>query len=173
MASQNGEASQTGEEAEDVSSAEPSDSIEPPASAGERRNRRGERRRWRGGKPPSPPPFHAMFTDVYQKPQFFQKWVRKVEMWSVRVRHYKPMAEAALDLADAISGDAAPIVEDITWREINREDGIQRIFIAFSVFDEQAVYHVGDLMDQYDQFLRQRGETLLAMVARFEQLEQQ
>eukprot|EP00974_Lingulodinium_polyedra_P119899 11172931-Lingulodinium_polyedra.AAC.1 len=72
---------------------------------------------------------------------------RKVEMWSVRVKHYKPMAEAALDLADAITGDAAPIVEDIPWQEINREDGVHRMLDALKVFDEQTVYHVGDLMD--------------------------
>ena len=39
------------------------------------------------------------------------------------------------------------------------------------MLDEQKVYHVGDLMDQYDQFLRHKGETLLAMIIRFEQLE--
>ena len=147
-------------------------SAEPPSSAGVRRNRRGERRRWRGGPPPNPPAFHALFSDVYQKPQFYQKWVRKVQMWKVRVRHYKPLAEAALDLSDAITGDAAPIVEEIPWRDLNREDGIECILETLKVFDEQTVYHVGDLMEQYDQFLRHRGETLLAMIARFEQLEQ-
>ena len=48
-------------------------SKEPPSSAGGRRNRRGERRRWRGGQAPAPPALHAMFTDVYTKPEFYQK----------------------------------------------------------------------------------------------------
>jgi len=112
-----------------------------------------------------------MFTDIYHQPQFYRKWVRRVEMWERRVRHYKPLGEAALDLAEVITGDAAPIIEDIDWHDLDRQDGVQRIVEALKVFDEQTVYHVGDLMEQYDQFLRHRGETLLAMVARFEQLE--
>ena len=63
-----------------------------------------------------------MFTDVYTKPEFYLRWVRKVAMWEVRVRHYKPLAEAALDLADVITGDAAPLIETIPWQELNRED---------------------------------------------------
>ena len=62
-------------------------SVDPPSSAGGRRNRRGERRRWRGGAPPAAPALHAMFTDVYSKPEFYQKWIRRVQMWRVRVRH--------------------------------------------------------------------------------------
>ena len=112
-----------------------------------------------------------MFTDVYTKPEFYLRWVRKVQMWEVRVRHYKPLAEAALDLADVITGDAAPLIENIPWREINREDGIKRITDTLKVFDEQTVYQLGELMFQYEQFRRRQGETLFAMVARFEQLE--
>ena len=112
-----------------------------------------------------------MFTDVYTKPELYQKWTRRVEMWRVRVRHYKPLAEAALDLADVITGDAAPLVENIPWQEINREDGIDRILAALKVLDEQKVYHIGELMEKYDQFRRIKDETLLAMIIRFEQLE--
>ncbi len=155
------------DEHERVSSHSPT----PPASA-DGRIRRGQRRKWRGGQPPLVPPFHALFTDVYTKPQFYTKWVRRIHMWLVRARHYKPAAELALDLADAITGDAQPIIEEIPWRDLYQEKGVDTILDRLRVFDEQTVYHVGDLMDQYDQFLRQRGETLLAMIARFEQLEQ-
>jgi hypothetical protein len=102
-----------------------SDGSPPPSSKG--KGKRNERRRWRGGKPPDPPVLHAMFTDIYHQPQFYRKWVRRVEMWERRVRHYKPLGEAALDLAEVITGDAAPIIEDIDWHDLDRQDGVQRI----------------------------------------------
>ena len=69
------------------------------------------RKTWRGGPPPAAPALDATFDNVYKVPKLYTKWVRRVEAWQLRVRHYKPFAEAALDLADVITGDGALMIE--------------------------------------------------------------
>lgn len=56
-------------------------------------------------------------------PAVFRRWLRKVEVWRLRIRSYKPLSEAALDLHEAIKGDAFREVEFMSLDDINQDEG--------------------------------------------------
>ncbi|CAK0901104.1 unnamed protein product [Prorocentrum cordatum] len=142
----------------------------PPSSA-EFRRTRGDRKKWRGGPCPAPPPLEARFQNIYKQPRYYQKWVRKVHMWKARARHYKPMAELALDLSDVITGEGAEMIESLEWTRLYSQDGIDLVINSLAVFDEQQILQVGDLMEEYEEVERLPGELLAAYVAHFKDLE--
>ncbi|CAK0896986.1 unnamed protein product, partial [Prorocentrum cordatum] len=142
----------------------------PPSSA-EFRRTRGDRKKWRGGPCPAPPPLEARFQSIYKQPRYYQKWVRKVHMWKARARHYKPMAELALDLSDVITGEGAEMIESLEWTRLYSQDGIDLVINLLAVFDEQQILQVGDLMEEYEEVERLPGELLAAYVAHFKDLE--
>ncbi|CAK0893621.1 unnamed protein product [Prorocentrum cordatum] len=142
----------------------------PPSSA-EFRRTRGDRKKWRGGPCPAPPPLEARLQNIYKQPRYYQKWVRKVHMWKARARHYKPMAELALDLSDVITGEGAEMIESLKWARLYSQDGIDLVINSLAVFDEQQILQVGDLMEEYEEVERLPGELLAAYVAHFKDLE--
>ncbi|CAK0791361.1 unnamed protein product, partial [Prorocentrum cordatum] len=113
----------------------------------------------------------ARFQNIYKQPRYYQKWVRKVHMWKARARHYKPMAELALDLSDVITGEGAEMIESLEWTRLYSQDGIDLVINSLAVFDEQQILQVGDLMEEYEEVERLPGELLAAYVAHFKDLE--
>ncbi|CAK0894981.1 unnamed protein product [Prorocentrum cordatum] len=142
----------------------------PPNSA-EFRRTRGDRKKWRGGRCPAPPPLEARFQNICKQPRYYQKWVRKVHMWKARARRCKPMAELALDLSDVITGEGAEMIESLEWARLYSQDGIDLVINSLAVFDEQQILQVGDLMEEHEEVERLPGELLAAYVAHFKDLE--
>ena len=131
------------------------------------------RKKWRGGPPPAAPPLDATFDNVYKVPKLYSKWVRRVDAWKLRVRHYKPFAEAALDLADAITGDGALMIEKIPLDELYIPGGIDKIVSMMKVFDEVAIHSVGDVLENWETLRRSDGVTLSKFIGLFLDLESQ
>eukprot|EP00959_Pyramimonas_sp_CCMP1952_P041660 871482-Pyramimonas_sp.AAC.1 len=74
-------------------------------------------------------------------------------MCKARVRHDRPLAELAVDLADVITGEGADMIESLEWARLSSLDGIGLIVSSLPVFDEQQILQVGDLMEEYEERL--------------------
>ena len=116
--------------------------------------------------------FDADFSKMYRVPDYFADWKEDVESWKIRVRHYKPLGEAALDLRSAIqSAYGKRLIKHLTVARLNQPDGIDLIVDALKVFDEQPTITMEDLMEEYETFQRQQGMTLHKFITNFEDLE--
>ena len=104
------------------------------------------RKKWRGGAAPYPPTLDATFDNVYKVPKLYSRWCRQVDAWKLRVRHYKPLAEATLDLVDAITGDGATMLEKIPLTDLYKSNGIEQVVTLTKAFDEVAIHSTGDLL---------------------------
>ena len=60
--------------------------------------------RWRGGPPPHAPQFDG---NKKVEKRCYEIWVKKVELWKLRVKHFMPMEEAGIALFEAVNGAAA------------------------------------------------------------------
>ena len=162
-----------GDWAEEAEHDDDGSSVVPPSSAeGPRRTTR-VKKRWRGGPPPPAPELAAYHDNVYRQPRMYQRWLRAVEMWKLRVRHYKPLAEAALDLLDAVKGDGALILEKISVERLYKPSGIELIIREMRVFDEVKVHRTGDILEQWESFRRADGVGLSKFIGQFLELESQ
>ena len=95
--------------------------------------------RWRGGAAPAPPTFEPYYETIHKTPRLYRKWVRRVEMWKIRVKPYKPVCESALDLVDAIKGDAEADMEYLPITDLSCDDGIDKIVKHLATWDDQKV----------------------------------
>ena len=139
-----------------------------PTSAGHDRE---TRKKWRGGAAPAAPVLDITYENAMRFPKAYRRWVRAVEAWKIRVKHYLPLAEAALMLAEACRGDAALELEHVELSRLNQKDGIEHIVEKLAVFDEDRIQHTGRLMDNYDTVRRQPGMTVMKYTSLFLQAE--
>ena len=131
------------------------------------------RKKWRGGPPPPAPPLHATYDNVYKVPKMYTKWCRQIDAWKLRVRHYKPFAEATLDLVDAITGDGALILEKVPLSELHTPGGVDKVVEMMKVFDEVALLSIGNILESWETVRRTEGVTLSKFIGDFLDLERE
>lgn len=131
------------------------------------------RKKWRGGPPPAAPQLHATFDNVYKVQKMYTKWCWQVDAWKLRVRHYKPFAEATLDLVDAISGDGALMLEKVPLSELHSPDGVDKVVEIMKVFDEVALHSIVHVFESWETIRRTEGYTLRKFIGDFLDLERE
>jgi hypothetical protein len=142
-----------------------------PNSSSGRRPRRGDRNRWRGGPPPLPPKWDHTWEDIGKTPKIYQTWLIDVEAWRLRAKHYRPLAELALDLRDVIRGDGRALIEDLPLASVYSELGIELLMKTLAVFDRKKIVNAGELMHRYGTIKRLVGEVIGKFNGRFLSIE--
>ena len=95
-----------------------------------------------------------------------------VAAWKLRVRHYKPMAEAALDLMDAVKGEGQKEFDYVDLeRDIFTENGVQYVIDAMKIFDQERMLRLGDVLGDYEHLRRTPGELIDKYHRRFRECE--
>jgi hypothetical protein len=122
---------------------------------------------------PAAPSWDLTYEQAMKTPKAYRHWVRRVETWVFRAQHYKPKSELALDLLDAVKGDAAAELENLPLEQVATDDGIELVVRQLSGFDEQHVLHVGRIMETYDSVKRAPNEVLSRYIARFRAAERE
>ena len=120
-----------------------------------------------------PPSLEASYDNVYKVPKLYARWCRRVSAWKLRVRHYKPLAEATLDLVDAISADGALMLERVPLEDLYVPNGIEKVVKMMSAFDEAAIHSTGDILEAWETIRRQEGVNLSKFLGQFLDLESQ
>ena len=123
--------------------------------------------------PPAAPQLNATFDNVYKIPKMYTKWCRQVEAWKLRVRHYKPFAEATLDLVDAVSGYGALMLEKVPLSELHTPAGVDKVVDMMKVFDEVALHSIGNVLESWETIRRTEGCTLSKFIGDFLDLERE
>jgi hypothetical protein len=89
-----------------------------------------------------------------------------------RVRPFKPMNEAALDLYEAIGGEAFKDVEYMPIGELDCATGIANIIERLRpCYEEKEISKKAVLLNSYEALRRQRGEHVRAYVNRYIRVE--
>ncbi|CAK0846122.1 unnamed protein product, partial [Prorocentrum cordatum] len=125
--------------------------------------------RWRGGAPPAAPTFSG---GRRAGPCCWGHWRDAVAAWKFRVKRYLPLAEAALQLRDAVAGEALKeTISDppMTWAT---QDVIERLVeVMRSPCGEEGIFHAGDLLAACERIKRGHGEKLHAYCTRYVRVE--
>eukprot|EP00971_Amphidinium_carterae_P264524 5247552-Amphidinium_carterae.1 len=67
----------------------------------------------------------------------FRMWMRKVEGWRLRARHWVPENELGLLLLESLHGDAAVIVQEETIQRIAMDDGVDYLLTKLRALEEK------------------------------------
>ena len=106
----------------------------------------------------------------------FIRWLRKVEIWKIRVKPYMSVKEQALALLEEIGGEAADILEPILDEHgptyYATDDGIDRIIADVRpAYAEKAFVRKQQVLQQYESIRRRQGESLVSYITRFKTME--
>ena len=120
--------------------------------------------RWRGGTPPTPPPWRYDQSDL----RAFNKWQRKVRIWEVQVSTFMTKREAALLLYNSLTGDLEAELEHADLSDINCD------FILTSLekpMTQKVVYQKRRYLSDYESLSRYPGESLRTFANRYRRTE--
>eukprot|EP00971_Amphidinium_carterae_P329703 6462331-Amphidinium_carterae.2 len=129
-----------------------------------------EAKRFRGGKPPDPPPLDLTLTQAAADSLLYRQWRKRLQAWQVRIDAYAPKQEHALMVFERLGGDADAALllqeDDVTIYAC--ENGMDILLERMnSAFDERPVQRIGATMKEYEQLRRADGEQVRAWTARF------
>ena len=91
--------------------------------------------KYRGGSPPNPPQWSYHRDDL----RAFQKWGRKIEVWTIQVSAYLPPNEAAMLLYVSLKGEAEEELEWCDIKKINADNGVQYIVDTFETATDDQI----------------------------------
>eukprot|EP00971_Amphidinium_carterae_P181960 3610779-Amphidinium_carterae.1 len=140
-------------------------------SAGMRLDQSGvssDTKRFRGGKPPDPPPLDLTFTQAAADPLLYRQWRKRLQAWQVRIDAYAPKQEHALMVFERLGGDAALLLQEDDVLQYAADNGMDLLLDRLNgAFDERPVQRIGATMKEYEQLRRSDGEQVRAWTARF------
>eukprot|EP00434_Breviolum_minutum_P014451 symbB.v1.2.012742.t1/scaffold878.1/size155624/13 len=112
---------------------------------------------YRGGSPPNPPQWSYHRDDL----RAFQKWERKIEVWTIQVSAYLPPNEAAMLLYVSLKGEAEEELEWCDIKKINADDGVQYIVNTLrQPLMTRSVYLKRKYLHEYEYVQRQSNEPI-------------
>ena len=124
--------------------------------------------KWRGGTPPTPPPWRYDTSDL----RAFSKWMRKVQIWQVQIANYMTKREAALLLYTSLTGEAEAELEHVPLEKINCDSGVE--FILESLKEPMAqktVYQKRKFLADFESISRYPNEGLRTYANRYRRIE--
>eukprot|EP00971_Amphidinium_carterae_P348525 6490540-Amphidinium_carterae.1 len=124
-------------------------------------------KKYRSGQPPAAPPLDLTFQQASQNPMLFRMWMRKIEGWRLRARHWVPDNEMGLLLLEALHGDAAIIVQEEGIDRIAQDDGVDYLLTRLRTLEEKQIQSLGGAMRLYENLKRNPGEGVRSFVARW------
>lgn len=124
--------------------------------------------KYRGGSPPNPPQWSYHRDDL----RAFQKWERKIEVWTIQVSAYLPPNEAAMLLYVSLKGEAEEELEWCDIKKINADDGVQYIVNTLrQPLMTRSVYLKRKYLHEYEYVQRQSNEPIRSFCNRYGRIE--
>ena len=106
--------------------------------------------RWRGGTPPAPPAWKNS-NDL----RAFARWGRKIGVWTMQIKAFMPMSDAALMLFTSLTGEAEFLTERLDLSKINTNDGIKYLMDSLrEPLQQKLPFQKRKLLSDYEQIAR-------------------
>ena len=106
--------------------------------------------RWRGGTPPAPPAWKNS-NDLGA----FARWERKIGVWTMQIKAFMPMSDAALMLFISLTGEAEFLTERLDLSKSNTNDGIKYLMDSLrEPLQQKLLFQKRKLLSDYEQIAR-------------------
>ena len=123
--------------------------------------------RWRGGTPPSPPAWKNS-NDL----RAFARWERKIDVWTMQIKPFMPMPDAALMLFTSLTGEAELETEHLDLNKINSPDGIKYLMDSLrEPLQQKLLFQKRKLLADYEQIARYPNESVRQFSNRYVRVE--
>lgn len=124
--------------------------------------------KYKTGAPPQPPTWRYSKDDL----RSFAKWQKKLQVWKLQIASYMSMREASLLLYTSLTGEAEEELEHVAIDRIDSADGIAYIEEQLKLgLQTKLVYQKRKLMADYENIVRQHGESLRSFANRYRRSE--